>query len=178
MSERSTLISKLLSSVDTRTAYIKAKLGVLVPSQIRALRISSDMPRQSDLAQAAGLHQSRISMFETPGAANMTIETLSKLAAAFKVGLMVKFVPMSEMLQWENQYSQDTFEVVPLEQDYGFLDPDAVWREESYTRNAGGASQLGNQIGTPLPLKSMPGTSLKPSHIQENNHPLKGASAA
>jgi len=96
-------------------------------------------------------------MFETPGAANMTIETLSRIAAAFKVGLEVRFVPMSEMLRWENQYSQDTFTVVPLDNDYEFIDPDAAWREESYTRNAGGASQVGDQIGSPLPLKSMPG---------------------
>lgn len=146
MSERSNRISKLLSSVDTRAAYIKAKLGVSVPSQIRALRTNSEMPRQSDLAKAARLHQSRISMFETPGAANMTIETLSRLAAAFKVGLIVKFVSMSEMLRWENQYSQDDFDVVPLEKDYEFIDPDAAWREESYTRNSGGASLMGTQV--------------------------------
>jgi transcriptional regulator with XRE-family HTH domain len=145
MNERSNLISRLRTSIDIRTAYIKAKLGVLVPSQIRALRSNSDMPRQSDLAKAAGLHQSRISMFETPGAANMTIETLSRLAAAFKVGLIVKFVPMSEMLRWENQYSQDSFAVASLDHDYDFIDPDAPWKDESYTRNTGGASLMGTQ---------------------------------
>lgn len=168
MSERSNLISKLLSSVDTRTAYIKAKLGILVPSQIRALRINSEMPRQADLAKAAGLHQSRISMFETPGAANMTIETLARLAAAFKVGLVVRFVPMSDMLRWENDHSQDSFTVVPMERDCEFIDPDAPWKEPSYTRNANGASQPGNQFGTPLPLRSMPSLSPTSSHAQEN----------
>lgn len=123
MSERSKLISRLLASVDARAAYIKAKLGVLVPSQIRALRLSSEMPRQSDLARSAGLHQSRISMFETPGAANMTIETLSRLAAAFEVGLIVKFAPMSEMLRWENEFSQDSFNVPKLSADDRFLLP-------------------------------------------------------
>lgn len=124
MSERSEWISKLLSSQETRTAYIKSKLGVLVPSQIRALRLQSEMPRQSDLAKAANLHQSRISMFETPGAANVTIETLARLAAAFKVGIVVKFVPMSEMLQWENGYSQDAFNIKPLDEDVLFLEPE------------------------------------------------------
>lgn len=126
MSERSSLISRLLSSVDIRAAYIKAKLGVLVPSQIRALRLSSDMPRQADLAKTARLHQSRISMFETPGAANMTIETLSRLAASFEVGLIVQFVPMSEMLRWENQFSQDSFQVTKLSKDDKFLVPESV----------------------------------------------------
>lgn len=177
MSERSNLISRLLSSIDTRSAYVKAKLGVLVPSQIRALRISSDMPRQSDLAKAAGLHQSRISMFETPGAANMTLETLCRLAAAFKVGLVVKFVSMSEMLEWEKQYSQDTFAVVPLDKDNAFMDPYAPWREDSYNRNAGGASQLGNQVGTPS--NSMPGMAVTPLHPQVGDFGLQsGGSAA
>lgn len=94
-----------------------------MPSQIRALRLKSEMPRQSDLAKAAGVHQSRISMFETPGAANMTLETLAQLAAAFKVGLVVKFVPFSEMLTWENAFSQDAFDVVKIDADREFLQP-------------------------------------------------------
>ncbi len=124
MSERSKRIFRLLTSLDSRTSYIRAKLSILVPSQIRALRLKSDMPRQLDLAHAAEMHQSRISMFETPGAANLTLETLSRLAAAFKVGVIVKFVPFSEMLRWENQYSQDTFDVTKLSADIDFLNPE------------------------------------------------------
>jgi transcriptional regulator with XRE-family HTH domain len=123
MSERSNLIHRLLESVESRTSYIKAKLGVLVPSQIRSLRLQSEMPRQADLAKAAGLHQSRISMFETPGASNMTIETLARLAAAFRVGLIVKFAPFSEMLAWENGFTQDSFSVIKINADEGFLNP-------------------------------------------------------
>lgn len=125
MSDRSTLIPKLLKNKKTRTAYIKAKLGVVVPSQIRALRLKSDMPRQADLALAADMQQSRISMFETPGAANLTLETLSRLAAVFKVGLVVKFVAFSEMLRWENTFSQDGFDVIRLNEDRNFLNPPA-----------------------------------------------------
>jgi hypothetical protein len=62
-------------------------------------------------------------MFETPGAANMTLETLARLAAAFKVGLVVKFVPFSDMLAWENNFSQDSFTVVKIENDQDFLNP-------------------------------------------------------
>jgi transcriptional regulator with XRE-family HTH domain len=78
------------------------------------------MPRQTDLARQVNMQQSRISMFETPGAANLTIETLGRLAAAFKVGLIVKFVPYSEMLEWENEFSQDAFDVVRIDKDYSF----------------------------------------------------------
>lgn len=126
MNDRSKAISRLLSDLNSRTSYIKAKIGVLVPSQIKALRFKSNMPRQADLADEAGMHQSRISMFETPGAANMTLETLSRIAAAFRVGLIVKFVPFSEMLHWENRYSQDTFDVIRIEDDKEFLNPDSI----------------------------------------------------
>jgi transcriptional regulator with XRE-family HTH domain len=122
VSERSELISKL-GSIDVRAAYIQAKLGMLVPAQIRTLRLKSDMPRQSDLANAASMQQSRISMFETPGAANVTLETLCRLAAAFKVGLQVRFVPFSEMLRWENGFIPSGFDVVRLDRDWAFLNP-------------------------------------------------------
>ena len=62
-------------------------------------------------------------MFETPGAANLTLETLAKLAAAFKVGLIVDFVPFSEMLRWENHYSQDSFDVTRIDEDVEFIEP-------------------------------------------------------
>lgn len=124
MSERSRRISKLLTDRDSRAAYVQAKISTLVPSQIRALRFKSDMPRQADLAQESGMLQSRISLLETPGAANITLETLARLAAAFKVGLIVKFVPFSEMLNWENSFSQDSFDVVRLEHDVAFLRPE------------------------------------------------------
>jgi transcriptional regulator with XRE-family HTH domain len=126
MSERSKTISRLRNDLDSRISYIKAKIGVLVPSKIRALRLKSNMPRQADLAKAAGMHQSRISMFETPGAANLTVETLARLAAVFKVGLTIDFVPFSEMLRWENNYSQDTFEVTRIDDDCEFIAPEAA----------------------------------------------------
>lgn len=132
MNERSNLIHRLIENVDSRASYIKAKLGVLVPSQIRSLRLQAEMPRQSDLAKAAGLHQSRISMFETPGAANMTIETLSRMAAAFKVGLRVEFVSFNEMLTWENGFSQDSFRVTPINEDYEFQNPEIREAEQEF----------------------------------------------
>jgi transcriptional regulator with XRE-family HTH domain len=127
MRDKSTLISKLKANKKTRAAYIKAKIGTLVPAQIRALRVRSDMPRQEDLAKEADMQQSRISMLESPGAANVTLETLAWLASVFNVGLVVKFVPFSEMLKWENTFSQDDFDVVPrLDKDVAFSQGSAL----------------------------------------------------
>jgi transcriptional regulator with XRE-family HTH domain len=124
LSEESTRITRLLGSKKSRASYIKAKLGVLVPAQIRALRLKSNMPRQKDLAREAEMQQSRISMFETPGMANVTLDTLARLAATFKTGLVVRFVPFHEMLHWENNFSQDSFDVIPrLDEDEAFINP-------------------------------------------------------
>src|SRR6266851_414635 len=127
MSERLERIYKLFKSQKSRASYIKAKLVVLVPAQIRALRLKSTnppMPYQRDLAREAQVQQSRISMFETPGVANITLETLAKIAAGLRVGVIVKFVPFHEMLHWENSFSPDAFDVTPrLEQDELFLNP-------------------------------------------------------
>jgi transcriptional regulator with XRE-family HTH domain len=130
MSGRSALISKLKKNRDTREGYVRAKLGTLVPSQIRALRLKSDMRRQKDLADAADILQSRISMIETPGAANVTLETLARLAAVFEVGLIVKFVSFSEMLHWENTFSQDRFDVVRLKEDVAFCTPTVPYQRD------------------------------------------------
>jgi transcriptional regulator with XRE-family HTH domain len=108
-------------------SYILSKLLVLVPAQIRALRLKSvdpPMPYQRDLARESDLHQSRISMFETPGAANMTLETIAKIAAGLRVGVVVKFVPFSDMLRWENLFSPEN-DVVRLSKDEAFINPEA-----------------------------------------------------
>ncbi len=130
VNERSGRISRLLSSQKSRTAYIKAKLAVLVPAQIRALRLKSKnppMPYQRDLARESEIkQQSRISMLETPGAANITVETLAKIAAGLRVGVIIKFGPFSEMLCWENSFSPDTFDVIRLEDNAEFLNPAAA----------------------------------------------------
>lgn len=136
MSDRSNLISKLQSDFKTRAAYINAKVSTLVPSQIRGLRLKSETPRQPDLAEAADMYQSRISMLETAGA-NPTLATLSEIAAALKVGLKVEFVPFSEMLTWENNFRQDEFGVVTLDQDRAFL--------------TGSATLIANTSHTPNP---------------------------
>lgn len=126
MGERLDRISRLIENQKSRAAYIKSKLVVLVPAQIRAVRLRSrnpEMPYQRDLAQEAEMQQSRISMFETPGAANITLETLAKIAAALRVGVVVKLVPFHEMLRWENSFSHD-FDVRPrLGEDREFLNP-------------------------------------------------------
>ena len=120
MSEKSRINFKLLNDKAARQAYIRSKLGVNIASQIRALRRRRKGLTQTELAKEAEMKQSRISAIERPGT-SLNIETLVRLASAFHVGLVVKFVSFSEMLQWENGFSQDRFNVVSVEKDVPFL---------------------------------------------------------
>jgi transcriptional regulator with XRE-family HTH domain len=122
MSDRSKLINRLRTNRDSRAAYIRGKLDVLIPSQLRALRLRQPVT-QTVLAKEAGMKQSRISAMETPGKTNFNLATLVSLAATFRVGLVVKFVPFSGMLRWENEYSQDTFDVARIDDDADFINP-------------------------------------------------------
>ena len=124
MNARSTKIAKLKSDQKFRASYLRAKLNINVPSQIRALRRKRDFT-QVALAEEAGMKQSRISAMERPGETNFNLDTLIRLAAAYKIGLIVKFAPFSEVLDWENGFSQDTFDVVEIAKDFDFLRPAA-----------------------------------------------------
>ena len=128
MRDRSVLISKLLRERKSRESYIRSKLNVLLPSQIRGLRLRREM-KQEELGREAEMKQSRISAMERPGEVSFNIETLIRLAAALRVGLRVEFVPFSEMLTWENGFSQDRFSPTPIERDREFVNPSAIRAE-------------------------------------------------
>jgi len=123
------------------------------------------MPRQKDLANEAEMQQSRISMFETPGAANVTLETLANLASALRSGLVVKFVPFSEMLRWENDFAQDSFNVIRLDHDLEFLNPDASQstevreqRETPYSLAANAPQSTNQQWVSSMSATGLPST--------------------
>ncbi|MGH9793402.1 MAG: helix-turn-helix domain-containing protein [Candidatus Acidiferrales bacterium] len=124
-SEKSALISKLKSNKKFREAYIRAKASVNIPSQLRALRLRREMT-QKELASTAEMAQPRISAMERPGVAQFNLDTLVRLAAAFNVALIVKFASFGEMLKWENEFSQDDFNVTPIEKDIEFATTDGM----------------------------------------------------
>jgi transcriptional regulator with XRE-family HTH domain len=124
MLSRSQIISKLLTERSSRESYIRTKLNQLIPSQIKALRLCEEWT-QEELGVEADMKQARISAMEKPGEVAFTLETLIRLASAFRVGLQVRFVPYTEMLKWDDGFSQDSFAVTPIEEDKEFLNPSA-----------------------------------------------------
>jgi transcriptional regulator with XRE-family HTH domain len=164
VNERSELICKLKDNTDSRASYIRGKLNVLIPAQLRALRLRREL-KQAELASEAEMKQSRISAMECPGAVKFNIETLIRAAAALRVGLEVKFVPFSEMLRWENTFSQDNFDVTPIDDDKRFSEPpspslpdiaaiDAAARawQQKYVYLVSCFSTLENKSRVPTPL--------------------------
>jgi transcriptional regulator with XRE-family HTH domain len=164
MSDRSNLISKLLADRDFRASYIRSKLDVLIPSQIRGLRLSEGMS-QTLLADLAGMKQARISAMETPGKTNFNLETLVRTAATLSVGLKVELVPFSEMLQWENKFSQDNFVVTKLNDDTAFLFP----QEKQIAPRRKSARKRSRPMGMLGSYASQVGQySLFPTHSSQN----------
>jgi hypothetical protein len=142
MSDRQKIISRLIADRDFRADYIRAKLDVLIPSQLRALRMRENKT-QPELAQMADMKQSRISAMETPGLVNFNRETLVRMAATHSVGMVIKFVPFSEMLEWENEYSQDSFDVVQLANDINFLQPARATRRRARRKRVLSSVRIG-----------------------------------
>jgi transcriptional regulator with XRE-family HTH domain len=139
-----------------REAYVRASINVNLPSQIRALRLRRQMS-QNELAVAAQMKQPRISAMEKPGATKFNVETLVRVAAAFRVGLIVKFVSISEMLAWENRFSQDSFNVVTFEQDRGLLPAGAPVNNGRFS-----STPTWFSVSAPGPMRALPEQVISP----------------
>ena len=113
------LISKLwrkLHNKEYRAAYTEAQLSIEVPFQIRALRKACGWT-QAQLAERCGIPQARISHIEQPGRDPLSLRTLYRLSSAFDVGLLVQFVPFSELVHREAAFDPKTFHVPSFEDD-------------------------------------------------------------
>lgn len=99
-----------------REAFVRSQINVGIPFQVRALREKKGW-KQTQLAEASGMLQPRISAIERPGESKLNLETLLRLAGAFDVGLVVRFAPFSQMLRWAEEFSPDTFQVPSFTQE-------------------------------------------------------------
>jgi transcriptional regulator with XRE-family HTH domain len=90
---------KKMASKEYRDSYVAAHISNTVASQIQLLREARGWT-QKDLADKSGMGQSRISALEDPNYENIQVGTLKRLASAFDVGLTVRFVPYSEVVDW------------------------------------------------------------------------------
>ena len=91
---------KRLTDKRARTALVDSHLRNGIAFQIRSMRRGSNWT-QEDLAREAGTKPTQITRIENPSYGSHTVATLRRIAAAFDVALVVRFVPYSELLRWD-----------------------------------------------------------------------------
>lgn len=113
----------LLKDKEYRDAFVAASINIGVPAQIRVLRKQRKWS-QGKLADEAKMLQPAISRLEDPDRGSVNLTTLLMLAAAFNVGLMVKFVPFSEMVDRKLKLSLKSLEVPSFDEEDFFEEKD------------------------------------------------------
>lgn len=98
LGSRKTTVTRLLQSKEYRDAYVLEHIKNGVAFQIRTLREDRDWT-QGDLGDAMGKPRNVVSRLEDPNYGKTTLTTLRELAAAFDVGLLVKFVTFSRLVR-------------------------------------------------------------------------------
>lgn len=91
------IFGRLARGKEYREAFVESEINIGIPFQIKAMRETREWTQQQ-LAERSAKRQSVISQLETPGYGQLTLSTLKKLAAAFDVGLMVRFVSFGELV--------------------------------------------------------------------------------
>jgi transcriptional regulator with XRE-family HTH domain len=114
--KRKQRLSKELQDKEYRDAFVIEHIDTGIPFQIRALREQRGL-RQKDLEDCSGIAQETISRLEDPNYGKLTLTTLKRLASAFDVGLLVRFVPFSDLVEWELNLSPDSLKVLSFPKD-------------------------------------------------------------
>jgi len=96
-----------LRDTEYRHQFVEEEINVGIAFQIRSLRNRQNL-RQVELADRLGGKQSLISSWENPDYGRYSLGTLKDLAKAFDVGLLVRFVPFSTLVDWELNLTSDT----------------------------------------------------------------------
>jgi transcriptional regulator with XRE-family HTH domain len=96
---RNSLIQRLRRGKAARAKFVESNVSKAIAFQTRALRDKEGWSQQS-LAEKIGSNQNAIYRAENPNYGKQTITTLKKIAAAFDVALVVRFVRFSELIDW------------------------------------------------------------------------------
>jgi transcriptional regulator with XRE-family HTH domain len=108
MSIRKEQLIALLRDKDFRDHFTADQVYELLALQVRQLREKRQWT-QAELGVKAGMQQVQVSRLENPDYTGSKISTLSKLASAFDVALIVRFAPFSELADWLSNLSAEAF---------------------------------------------------------------------
>lgn len=138
-----------------RDAYASKIIGNRLSSQIHSMREGKNW-NQSELAERAGMRQSRISKLEH-SCEDVSLNTLKRIASAFDVALMVKFVPFGELVM-ESATRNSDVEIASFDQDRDPSEPAMSGLAISFAI-ASGSAISGSSISTAANHVHVPQTS-------------------
>lgn len=104
-----------LDEKNSRDAFVAAHLSNTIGAQIFSMRESRGWS-QGDLAEKVDMAQPRISVLEG-GYDSYSLKTLRRLASAFDVAVVVRFVPFSELVDWVADTSGEQLAPVAFDND-------------------------------------------------------------
>jgi len=108
-------LSTKLDDKDYRDHLVSGYIHTALAFQIRAIREQRGWT-QRELGRRIGRQQPGISPLETPGHA-YSLRTLEKLASAFDVALVVRFVPFSDLTRWADSLEPGSLQVPSFEEE-------------------------------------------------------------
>lgn len=93
------LLERIRRGRKAREQLVASNLSEGIAFQIRATRDSQNLT-QSALAELVGMTPNNVSRLENPEYGNFTLSSLRRIAAAFDVALVVRFIPFSQYIDW------------------------------------------------------------------------------
>tara|TARA_B100000315_G_C14449151_1_gene528265 strand:+ start:142 stop:705 length:564 start_codon:yes stop_codon:yes gene_type:complete len=112
-----------LKDKEYREVFVEEHINVGIPFQIKTIRDERGWS-QTELGKNVHeiMKQEQISRLEDPNYASFTLSTLKKLASAFDVGLVVRFVPISDLVKWELGLTSESLKAISFDDDAYFED--------------------------------------------------------
>src|SRR5271170_4763921 len=126
-SSRKTLVNELKDPA-YRHAFIDAHATDTIAFQLKRMREAKGWTQGQLAVEAFGdaKLQSMVSRLENPDYGKYSVSTLVNLAKVFDVGLVVRFAPFSEVVEWDLNKSGSTLEPPPFAQDIALAEPPQV----------------------------------------------------
>lgn len=87
-----------LDDREMRSSYVHAQTCTRLANQIRTLRVQREWTQEQLGQEMGGRPQGNVARLEDRAQLNPRLSTLAELAAAFDVGLIIKFVPYRDFL--------------------------------------------------------------------------------
>lgn len=99
-----------------RESFVASHISSNIANQIATMREDRGWT-QEELAAKAGMRQSRISALEDPSLGSVTLTTLKRIAKAFDVAVVVRFVRYSDVAAWAAEPSPEKISVPSFDED-------------------------------------------------------------